>query len=75
MNAPFTGEIGMAVTEAQAVLQLVADKLRTSDPLDAHEAFTLFAAVTVAIERLDVVHEVLHAADEPLVALAPGAIQ
>lgn len=70
-----TGEIGMAVTEAQAVLQLVADKLRTSGPLADDEVFTLFAAVTVAIDRLDVVHDVLHAADEPLVAQAPGAMQ
>ena len=38
-----TGEIGMAVCEAQAVLQLVADKLRTTGPLPADEAFTLFA--------------------------------
>lgn len=75
MSAAFTGEIGMAVTEAQAVLQLVADKLRRSDVLPADEVFTLFAAVTVAIDRLDVIHEVLQAADAPLMAQTPGALQ
>ena len=70
-----TAEIGMAVTEAQAVLQLVADKLHSSGPLAADEAFNLYVAVTVAIGRLDGIHDVLHAADEPLLARAPGVVQ
>ena len=68
-------EISTAATEAQAVLQLVADKLRTSDALPADEVFNLYVVVQVAIERLDAVHEALHAADEPLVAQAPKELQ
>jgi len=67
-------DIGMAATEAQSLLSLVADKLRTSEGLAADEVFNLYVAVQVAIDRLDVVHEVLPAADAPLVAQSPGAI-
>lgn len=64
-------EISRALTEAQALLALVADKLK-SDALPPHELFTLHVTVQVALERIDTVHDVLHA---PLLAQAGGAIQ
>lgn len=57
--------IGIAVTEARAVLALVAEKLSTNKPLEVDQAFTLFAAVSAAIERLDSVHDTLQESVEP----------
>lgn len=59
------GRIGLAVTEAQAVLGLVAEKLSTDKPLEADQAFTLFAAVSAAIQRLDSVHDALQEIVQP----------
>ncbi len=70
-----TALISSVITEAQAVLQLVADKLQTSDTLVADEVFTAFAAVMVAIERLDLVHEHLHPMTATVVAQAAEALQ
>lgn len=70
--------IGMAVVEAQGVLELVADKLDTETPLAPDEAFTVYAAVRAAIARLDAVHDLLQLTVDvpaPLVAKAPGAVQ
>lgn len=75
MSAPIS-EIAMAVTEAQAVLQLVADKLRTSEALAADDAFNLYVAVRVAIDRLDMVHDLAHVEDAATpVEQAPEALQ
>lgn len=79
MSAPDLDLIGMAVTEAQAVLELVAEKLGADKPLEADTAFTLFAAVTAAISRLDAVHDALQdtidSSDTPLAVAAPEALQ
>ena len=64
MNADLN-RIGMAVTEAQAVLELVAEKMTTDKPLEADTAFTLLAAVTAAISRLDAVHDALQETVKP----------
>lgn len=48
--------ITAAVTEAQSVLELVAERLADRE---AEEDFTLHAAVRAAIGRLDSVHETL----------------
>lgn len=61
-------EISRALTEAQALMALVADKLK-SDALPPHELFTLHVTVQVALQRLDTVHDVLHA---PLLAAQLG---
>ena len=50
-------KISAAVTEAQALLTLVAEKLQ-ADALEAHEIFILRATVQVTIERLYVCHDV-----------------
>jgi hypothetical protein len=60
-----------AITEAQALLSLVADKLRADD-LPADELFTLHVAVRVAMDRLDGCVDLLFAADE---AAARGVVQ
>ena len=75
MSAPDLDLIGMAVTEAQAVLELVAEKLGADKPLEADTAFTLFAAVTAAISRLDALQDTLDGSDTPLAVAAPEALQ
>lgn len=70
------GRIGLAVSEAQAVLELVAEKLSTDKPLESDEAFRLFAAVSAAIERLDAVHDALQETVEPEpIAIVTGVPQ
>lgn len=64
------GQIGLAVTEAQAVLELVAERLSDDKPLTTHRALTLFGAISAAIERLDAVHDILEETVEP----APFAV-
>lgn len=46
------------------MLDLVALKLCTNELLRADQMFTLFAAVNVAVEHLDTVHDVLQATVE-----------
>ncbi|MDH4466151.1 MAG: hypothetical protein QE290_19155 [Acidovorax sp.] len=79
MSAPDLERAGIAVTEAQAVLELVAEKLGADKPLEADTAFTLFAAVAAAISRLDAVHDALQYAldgsDTSLAVAAPEALQ
>lgn len=72
---PVLAEVVAAVTEAQAILQLVADKLHTSDTLPAHDVFTLHAAVNAAIGRLDAVHQATFLSAEPGAVAAVGVVQ
>lgn len=65
MSTPDIGQIGLVVTEAQAVLELVAEKLSADKPLESDEAFRLFVAVSAAVQRLDSVHDILQEAVEP----------
>lgn len=68
-------EIASAVTETQALLSLVADKLQ-ADALPPHELFTLHVTVRMAMNRLNACHDVLYAADVALqVVQTAGAIQ
>lgn len=67
--------LAAALTEAQALLSLVAEKLKT-DTLAPYELFSLHVTVQVALARIDVCHDILFAAqDAPLVARAPGVVQ
>ena len=50
-------EIAAAVTEAQAVVELVAQRLGTGAPLTDDQMFQLNAALQVALRRLDGVHQ------------------
>lgn len=70
-----TVAISAALTEAEALLSLVAEKLKT-DALAPHELFTLHVTVQVALDRIDVCHDVLFAAhDESTVVQAAGVLQ
>lgn len=64
-------EISSALTEAQALLSLVFEKLK-ADTLAPHELFALHVTVQVALTRIDTVHDVLHA---PLLAAHLGLSQ
>jgi hypothetical protein len=68
-------EIAAALTETQALLSLVADKL-VADALPAYELFTLHVTVRMAMNRLNACHDVLYATHEAqLVAQSSGAVQ
>lgn len=74
MNAALV-EIVAAVTEAQAVVELVAQRLGGA-PLVDDQQFTLHAALNVALQRLDAVHEsVFISAQEDVTAAACGVMQ
>jgi hypothetical protein len=69
------GDISAAVTEAQAVLTLVRRQLRTGLDIPAERVFTLHAAVSLAIQRLDAVHDALHAQEDVIVTGVPTAVE
>ncbi len=70
-DATSINAIGMAVTEAQSVLELIAHRLKVDEAIPADEVFTLHVAVQTAIGRLDVIHDVLQVMEAiPATALA-----
>ena len=65
-------KISATVTEAQALLTLVRGQLRTGADIPADWVFTLHAAVSLAIQRLDAVHDALHTQEVVIVTGVPA---
>ena len=72
---PALVEITAAVTEAQAVVELVAKRLGTVAPLTDEQQFQLHAALNLAVSRLDGVHDAVFHAEPVAVVAEPGALQ